>query len=302
MGTKTTTVRRRTSVADAVRKAFRDAENAAVTALTDEGPESGESAGEMPDGEGAIHVHVHSGDPGVGAAAPAAGSTKDDDIEARFQSLEAGHAELNSKLDKIAAMLGQGGAPATGTKDEADPPGEKEKEGPANTNSLGGADPDTNAEITNKDALPEELEAAMSAKTNDSAALETSFRAVLADAEILVPGFRLPAFDKAAKRKATLDSLCALRRGVLNTLMSTADGARLAETVNGGQLGDLSKMSCVGVATVFKAAAGAKRLLNNSTATRDAQRLPGHVDSIKPTVTPAQLNKLYAEYYSKQAH
>jgi len=270
---------KRASFADRIRQIFADAGEELVNSM----PEA--------DDEGSTHIHIHANGASAEGAPPAGGDeplpgddptlnggaapTKDDPIEMRFQSLEAGHKALGDKLDQIMAKLG-------GTSDE-DPAAQ-------------GQMPD---DITAKDGLPEELEEANKAKTGDSIALQTSFQAVLADAEVLVPGFRMPTFDSKAKRKQTLDAMCSLRRSVLSHLASTAEGAQLMGSV-GGKL-DIQGATCVDVATTFRAAAGAKRLLNNGANTRDAGRMPQPAGpAVRAPVTLAQLNKLNAEYHAKR--
>lgn len=292
MPTKTT---RRQTFADKIRKVFGDAAEELAQAM----PEG--SA--LDDNESDTHVHIHMGDkPGgdapagaaPGATDPTAGApddmsaarTTDDPTEARFQALEQGHTEIKDMLQKLMAKIG-------GTNDEqvqANP----ETDGPAGSDALSGAD------VTVKDGLPEEVEAAMGAKTNDSAALETSFRAVMADAEVLIPGFRLPTFDSRSRRKATMDTMCATRRHVLTHLALTTDGAQLINSVAGQAQPDLASMSCINVATMFRAAAGARRAANNGVNTRDAQTIPNVrvVRSNRP-VTPADLNKLHATHYNQ---
>jgi hypothetical protein len=111
--------------------------------------------------------------------------------------------------------------------------------------------------------------------TGDSKALETGFRAVTADAEILMPGINLPTFDAAARRSVTMDSMCATRRAALTAAHMTTDGKAVIDTIRGatGTL-DVAAMTCVDAAMLFRAAAGAKKLLNNRTATGDRMAAP----------------------------
>lgn len=275
--------KRRTIVADAIRKAFQDAEESLTEGLA-------EAPGLDDDESGDTHIHIHAGDGTMGASGAPNGTdpnipggeggpkdiTQDDPIEMRFQSLEAGHKELNEKLDKLLAAQGGGGAPEGGA--------------PA------GGVPE---ELTAKDGLPEEVEEAIKSKTADSLALETSFKAVLSDAEILVPGFRLPTFDAKAKRKSTMDAMCSLRRGVLTHISATATGGELLKAVGGDKV-KFADATCAEVANVFRSAAGAQRLINNSAATRDASRTPQPTGArpVGGVKTLADLNKLHATVHA----
>ena len=284
MGTKTTTVRRRAAIADSIRKAFKDAESGILESLGDA------PGGEDDEGSGDTHIHIHAGGDGPGGmsggddGAPNPNVpggepgpkdiTQDDPVEARFAALEASVEEIKQLL----AAQNEPAAPAGGEPPAPAPGGEKE-------------------EVSAFDALPEEVEEAMKSKTNDSLALETSFKAVLSDAEVLVPGFRLPTFDSKAKRKSTLDAMCQVRRNVLTHLGTTNDGAALLAAVGGDKL-DMSKATCVDVASTFRAAAGSRRLLNNSMGTRDANHLPQPTKKAGAITSLADLNKLHASIHA----
>jgi hypothetical protein len=123
----------------------------------------------------------------------------------------------------------------------------------------------------------------------------------VSDAEVLVPGFRVPTFDAAQTRKVTMDGMCAMRRNVLDHMLSTHEGRSLLGTVSNEPNLQLQGKTCDAVATLFKAAAGAKRVLNNNAATKDAGNVPAQV-SDSPVVgrikTPADLNRFYAQYHA----
>lgn len=141
----------------------------------------------------------------------------------------------------------------------------------------------------------------------DSAALQTSFQAMLASAEILVPGFRVPTFDSALPRAKTVDSMCATRRSVLTQLSNTTDGAALLGQVCDEGF-DVAQSDCASVSTVFKAAASLKAGLNNRGNTQDRLSVPGGAAAL--IVAPAggmkplsgdDINKMNSEYWAKQA-
>lgn len=218
-----------------------------------------------------VHVHLHnstkdSEKPMDKKEVP----TADDPYEPRFAALESGQKEVKKTLDAISTMLKK---TVDAGKAEADPEDEASEDG------------DDEVEKKKKKA-----------ETTDSAALETSYKAVIADAEVLVPGFHVPTFDSAAKRVATIDSMCAIRRKALDTVYATVDGKAMVEAIHGATF-DLTGMSCVDVATLFRSAAGAKRLLNNRSATGDANRM-ANVDNVKtPVMTIAKLNELHRQTY-----
>lgn len=237
--------------------------------------------GEEDDGAGSgVHVHIHQG------AGPAA-RTKDSDDDPPKSEVEERLAKVEETVDRVAKVIDS--LPAM-IKDAVG------KTGDSGT-------PITEQPITTADAAADEIEAANRCKVGDSAALETSFRSFISDAEILVPGFRVPAFDAAAPRRKTIDSMCQLRRQVVGALAVTADGTELLKSVSGGtDFSDLSKFTCAQVATAFRSAAGARRAINNAKSTADANKLPVP-EGAKPAgpKTPAELNKKLREFYSAAA-
>lgn len=165
---------------------------------------------------------------------------------------------------------------------------------------MGGTSP---TEVTgDKD---EEEDAEGKGRTADSAALEVGFRQVLADAEILVPGFSMPTFDAKVKRKITVDSMCATRRRVLDATYATADGKALLNMLTGQQTLDTVAMDCKQTAVLFRSAAGSKRAINNASSTRDSRGLPyggqqagqGGNNGSAPPMTIAKLNELNRAKY-----
>lgn len=278
-------------VQQAVRKLFTDAAEEAMNVMQGDMPSAGgDDDGDddsMTSGDGHTHIHIHAGGEAAPAAAPTGGDnpmdgaqTTDDPVEARFAAIEGTQQQILEQLAALAQAITGGGQDGGDTP----PPDEGGDEPP----------PDDT-----KDAMNDEVDADdKSAKTTDSAALSASFAQVIADAEILVPGFRYPTFDARAKRRSTIDTMCTMRKRVLDHLYSTATGKQLLDTVSGEKFLDLSKTDCASGAVLFKAAAGAKRMLNNQTSTRDANSLPvvktgaaGKVQSL------ADLNRQNEEYY-----
>lgn len=137
----------------------------------------------------------------------------------------------------------------------------------------------------------------------DSRALQTSFQALLADAEILVPGFAVPTFDAAMQRQATVDSMCNVRRLALQSLGATTDGALFLSTLGAPSGTALAALDCAGLAPVFKLAAGAKKLLNNRQHVGDGK--PGAHSDGKPekrkAMTIDDLNEMHRKMHGAPA-
>lgn len=266
----------RVALQQRIRKAFRDAETDLFDQLQnpDAGEGEGEGMGADPD-DNAQHIHIHM--PGSTSNAPTqdeppasdpnkGAPPSDDPTEARFQKIEA---TLQAILEKIGAAPAPAAAPAAPAKDAA---------------PEGGMPPENDDQTDDP---------ARASATHDSAALATGFQAVLADAEVLVPGIRIPTFDSAAKRRTTVDALCKLRTATLQALDGTSDGQALLKTVGGAGV-NISAMDCAAKAVLFRAAAGAKRLLNNATrdnAKRDQQHKPAGVTTMADV--QAAWQKLY---------
>ena len=273
----------RRATLDTLRKRVTDAEEELALA------EEAEVNNEGDDGDGgATHIHIHTGNnpnsdvtDDDGEVDPAAAQGNENPMDARIAAIEASIEKLTASV----AALASGGAPKTEDADEADP--EDDEDGSSNV------DPESAA--TGDDGEMDEEDEA-SGKTMDSAALETGYTALLAKAEVLVPGFRVPTFDAKAKRKKTVDAMCGLRRKVVDAAYMTKDGQALINGITGKTTLTLDKMGCKDVAVLFNAAAGAKALMNNQQATRDsASKEP----EAKRPLTIADINKANAEYWAK---
>ena len=249
--------------------------------------------------ESGTHIHIHTGAAGGGMeggepSMPKTTSTDEgegDPMEARVSALEAGVASCQQGIAKIMEMLG-------GQSTDSDPGGVSEGTKMPDDQTKDGEDYDEDDET--KDEMPDELKEALKAKTGDSAALAQSYSSLLADAEILVPGFRAPTFDSKAKRAATVDRMCNIRRKVLDSCYSTVAGKELLDNVSGSKTLDITGMTCAQVAPLFKAAAGAKRLLNNRAATGDASSIPSKTPTGPVQMNIASLNQQMRDFWAKQ--
>lgn len=266
----------RRAVLDAARQRVADAEKELESAQ--------EEAAENEMGEGATHIHIHAG---------GKEETKDDveaeadPYEERFKTLETGMAAMADSIKSIADAV-RGKEP---TEDEEIDEDDKKKV--AETK-----DGDDDEDVDTDDGEAEEEEEEMKEKptTKDSAALQSSYVAVLAQAEILVPGFRMGTFDAKAKRKATVDAMCGARRKCLDMAYSTKDGQTLVDGVSGRSGLNIAKMDCKAVAILFRAASGAKALLNNqSAATRDSK--VGQPEVKTGPLSLADLNRANRDYW-----
>ena len=117
-----------------------------------------------------------------------------------------------------------------------------------------------------------------------------------------MPGIRVPTFDAALPRARSVDAMCSFRRKVLTALGTTHDGAALLSSVAGDEF-DVEAADCASAAMVFKAAAGARRLMNNRSATSDANRLPASAIQAAATnhvASLADLNKRNQAYWADQ--
>lgn len=256
------------SALDKLRSLFRDAE-----------PEleklAGMAGGEQ---EKETHIHFHLGEDGMGKdemtekpdgeiVRPDESAKDEDPIEARFVALESQHQEILTAIAELREKL-------AGAQDEA--PEDLEEKKVADE-----MDPEAENEET-KDADPDEDMCG----TKDSAALMTSWNKLLSDAEVLVPGFRMPTFDAKASRKSTVDNMCQLRRNAMSAAYMTGEGKALIDAVSGGV--DFAKASCKDAATIFTVAVGAKRLQNNRAAVGDKGKEAVKPAGVKMTIADLQ--------------
>jgi hypothetical protein len=275
---------------DALRQKVADAEEALQNAEAEEG-----SVEDLGDGNpsGDTHIHIHtSGDK------PDAGETNDGgeeeqasgggNIEARIAAIEQSITQLTQT---VAQLAGGGDADTQDDGGNGDPESDVNG-GPADEESV--ATGDDGNPFAKKDDEDDK-----SGKTMDSAALEKGYATLLAKAEVLVPGFRVPTFDAKALRKTTVDSMCSLRRKVVDAAYMTKDGATLINGITGRDSLNLVKMGCADVAVLFNAASAAKAAINNAGATRDSATQAAQ-PAAKGLPSIAEINKANKEFWAKQ--
>lgn len=259
--------------------------------LADELAGMTEPDGDEPGGGGATHIHVHAGGAGASAAPAApAGKTEDepgapaaDPVMAALNEIKGGLATLSQRVD---ALEGKGkSAPPTGDSDADDI---NEGDGQGDTMPTDGG--------------PTGKTQDAAGRTTDSAALESGFQTMIAEAELLVPGFRVPTFDSKQPRARTIDGMCQFRRSVLVQLSATRDGIALINSVSSKADPDLPKLGCSDIGAMFKAAAALKRAANNGAATKDSQTLPvpSLVMGRPASTTPAAMNEANKKFWAER--
>ena len=164
----------------------------------------------------------------------------------------------------------------------------------------GGSETAEDAEIEGqlKEEAPEGTNDDEVMKAKDSAYLGDSFRDTVALAEILVPGIKIPTYDRAADPKKTFRQICNLRRQALDlAYVHPATRAIVSELVSGKTL-DTGNMTCDAVRTMFRSAAALRRSQNNS-ATHDSR--DRFTSVAKPEIKSlADINKMNAAIWHKQ--
>lgn len=252
---------------------------AAVTAA------ESEMSGSTNDGEGGVHVHLHSGGGKTGDELP-------DDPEKQYRDgVESRFGEMNKKIEDGFKRMSDA-YDALGKRLDAFKPGPAEEDV---------TDAEATKEIEGQlkeEAPPGTNDAAIKAGTKDSVLLVDAFQEAVAGAEILVPGMQMPTYDKAAKTKVTLDSLCNLRRKSLELHYATTDGKAAIDSISGGATLDFAKMPCGQERVLFRAAVGLAKQRNNMTQDRATEKTKDK-DAPKPVRTAADLNERNRKHYAQ---
>lgn len=266
--------KKHSKILDALMRAFKAKDSDEVQQLAEEVTADTELLG----GEG-THIHIHSsdneGEPGSPIEGnPTAGSTSftDSDVAAFIEQNNAEHAQMRARLDALEAALAGKQTPA-----------------PVATDAI----PEELVEAI-KDEVPEELREE-AAKAQDSAYLSDSFRDTIAQAEILVPGIKVPTFDRVAKPGATMKAICNFRRTALDLAYVQPTTRGVLDELLAGKALDTKNMTCDAVRTLFRSAAATQRTLNNASRhTTDGKGTQA------PALTLAELNRRNAAAYGKK--
>lgn len=286
--------------------------------------EAGEYGREL-DGDGLQHIHIHLNESSAPAGQTGALGvekaqdefpqgeggedfpTKDDPYEQRFQKIEGA---IGALTEAIQQLLGGGGAPEAPGRDQfghgepdGDEPGSA-AQAPGNSPYAG---PIKDAEA---EELAEEIESSGTPMTRDGARkvrdsqpLGTSYQALVADCEILVPGFRVPTYDAAAHPVDTIYRMCNTRKKALDLAYMTAPGKKAIDQVMRGRVFDTSTMDCKCIRKTFDAAVVLRSALNNApefTPTPQAQAHQSFSHAAHQLVSGEDLNALFKRAYGRK--
>ena len=142
------------------------------------------------------------------------------------------------------------------------------------------------------------------ARTRDSMDQEDLWSDLVANAEIIAPGTRIPTFDARLPMKNTAERLCKYRRLVFEKAFKDADSAAIIQDTVGIQTFDgLKPLSCDSVKMAFNAVASAMRDSNNGRTVRTAAATPTRDGSGQRPVGPPSIkamNQQAKEFWSNQ--
>jgi uncharacterized protein len=277
-------------ILDALMKAFKAKDANEVEALAKEVADD-DFAGGQSSGENETHIHIHAsgsgkeptvtGDDEVkpvegGTSGEGTATFTDEQIQAHMDKNEAEHMEMFARIKELEQAV----AKLAGEKAADD---------------KGATDDDTDPELKEAmlDEVPEEMKE-QAAKAKDSAYLADSFQDTAALAEILVPGIRIPTYDRAAKPGQTYKKVCGLRRQALDLAYAQPETRSILDDILDGKELNTKNMTCDAARTLFRSAASMKRTMNKT-----AKHVQGTKDHgvRKGPVTLAELNQLNAKRY-----
>ena len=122
-----------------------------------------------------------------------------------------------------------------------------------------------------------------------------SYARTVADAEIIAPGLRSPAFDRAAAPGRSFDAICSTRRRALDVAMTSADVRVYIDNLLPGRAFDTKTATCGDTRTVFNSVVAMKRISNNSDNTLGARSVGDRNAKPAGPQTIADLNRINAE-------
>lgn len=262
----------KSKILDALMRAFKAKDAEEVEQLAKE--VSDESVPVSENGETHIHIHAGNGESGgevVGDDEPAdlkQVPTSDDALQEHIAQNAAEHQEMMARIEALEQAL------AGKTSDEEDPELVEEM----------------------KDEFPEELQEE-AVKAKDSAYFAESFQDTVALAEILVPGIRIPTYDRALTPGQTFKKICGFRKQAIDLAYGQpATRSILDDLLNGKPLAT-SNMTCDAARTLFRSAAAMKRAMNNSLGHTNDTGTTGSIKKAGPK-SLAELNKINAERWA----
>lgn len=186
------------------------------------------------------------------------GTTRDEEAHTKLGALEARMNNSDSLFGKMRDFTGYKD-PEEKTTDGDDDDEKKKKE--AAEKEAAAKD---SAETAKR--IEEESNASGDAAkaATDSALLSGAHQEAAAGAEILLPGITIPKFDATAKPRATLDSICGLRRSAMELAYATPDGKSIIDRLTGGKKPNFATMDCAAERLMFRAAVNAKKTANDA--------------------------------------
>lgn len=254
--------------------------NDEMTGMTTEGPTpAGNVGGPQPGGDSHVHIHLN-GKEGNGAASgpgtvaeadvaenpaapdPAAGSENavETDIAKRVTALEAGVAKIIEILggdEEAEEPVADAGA--TNLEDDPEPAATGDDTSLMD-DPVPAATGDSNTVVSTVVRGGKKVRV----RVRDSAHLQTGFDDVLARAEILVPGMKLPTYDAKAPATATVKTMCDFRRQTLARALASDTGHAHVSAIGGARTKDaLPTMTCDSVKVLFNGASELARVANN---------------------------------------
>jgi hypothetical protein len=267
---------------------------------------------EGPDGdEEHQHIHVHLPGAGGGESGGEGGGedrrTHDDPNEERLAALEALCEHLKATVEELGQKI------SGGEEDEGEPvemeneeTGDKARyimrrhRGDRKARDEELPLPDKTPEMMGETDLPG-TSAGDRKRVKDSVYLEPTWQDVVAAAEILSPGIRVPTFDAAQHWSTSAKRLCALRRRALDgACAASEDGRKIVDGVVGGEWKVLGpRLMCDSVTVAFNAATTQMRQRNNDRASGNG-RMGAADDGWNIKAGPAslaELNKINRDAY-----
>lgn len=228
-----------------------------------------------------VHVHIHNG----GAAGDPRQRTGDED---RLGALETGLEELRAMITDGFAALAKPTITTTAATGDAAAVDDDDKK-------TYDAEDDSDEAKAWRAKMKAKKTGDAAYEEGSSKALATSYAALVASAEVLVPGFKVPTFDAAYARAKTVDRMCSARRLCLSQLHATADGAALLKGLSGGGAPDIVSMDCPAAKALFDSAATARSVLNNLAAQAGGKRTGDAAAATDPAAAGAPKTPTIAE-------
>ena len=259
-------------ILDALMAAFKAKDAKEVEEIAEEVKDSmeeeeGKKVKDEKEDGGDTHVHVHAND--------AAGGVSSEEFAEHKEKNDAEHQEMFERISELEEMV-KTLKGSTGDKHSKDEDEEEMSE-----------------EAT--DEFPEELQE-KAKKAKDSAYFADSFQDTVALAEILVPGIRVPTYDRAAKPGQTFKKICGLRRSALDIAYTQPATRSMLDEILAGRNLDTKNMTCDAVRSLFRSAAAAQRAANNAVGARDNR---GSKPGKQAPRTLAEINRMNADKYAQ---